>query len=148
MERASSGDVMDHRTERWDDRAEQRWNAIAQAVATVGEHLAAGEWTTDNHAPEVGVVELNDATLSLSATEFHIVRTWFSDADAEAVRVDPWWEPIENGRHRLCSTLPLFGELLVPVQGGELHYANAETANAIGSLGLKPRDRISRSSTP
>lgn len=122
--------MVDRRAERWVDRAEQRWDAIARAVAAVGGHLAAGDWTTDDHAPEIGVVELSDTTLS--ATELHIVRSWFSDA--EAVRVDPWWEPIENGRHRLWSTLPLFGELLVPIQGGELHYANPETAAVIGSL--------------
>jgi hypothetical protein len=124
-------DITDGRLPRWADTAQQRWDHIAAAVADVGDRLANQGWVVDPDFPDNGNVTLALAT-PLQPTELHIVRAWFSGA--EAVRVDPWWEPIENGRHRLWATLPHFGDRLIPIKGSAVQYANPDDAAAIGSV--------------
>jgi hypothetical protein len=117
------------RQPRWPDTAEQRWDHIAAVVADVGDQLAHRAWTVDPDFPQYGQVVLSLAT-PLRPTELKIVKTWFSIA--EAVCVDPWWESVVNGRHRLWGTLPHYGNRLVPVKGSAVGYANASDAEAIG----------------
>jgi|GEM_PF-3515886 len=123
-------DVADRlRQPRWPDTAEQRWDQIAVAVADVGDQLANQAWTVDPDFPDYGEVTVALAR-PLEPTELKIVSTWFSLA--EAVSVDPWWDSIVNGRHRLWGTLPHFGNRLVPVKGSAIGYANPSDAEAIG----------------
>ncbi|MDO5865207.1 MULTISPECIES: hypothetical protein [Paenarthrobacter] len=105
-------DVDDGRR-RWPDRDEQRWDLIAQAVTQVSQALAAGEWEKDEDQGSHGLVRI-DAE-ELTGTEKKIVQKWFSMD--EPVRMDPWFEPIQNGRHRLWSTLDFFGSDPVPIKG-------------------------------
>ncbi|MCS6576457.1 hypothetical protein NYS52_18165 [Curtobacterium flaccumfaciens pv. flaccumfaciens] len=114
---------------RWPDTMQQRWDYIAAAVADIGDELAQHAWTVNPMFPDNGDVTLT-LPVALAPTEVKIVRAWFSNA--EAVRVDPWWEQIENGRHRLWGTLPHFGARLIPVKGSAIGYANPLDAAAIG----------------
>ena len=108
----------------------QRWKRIAAAVAAVGDALAAGAWTTEPGNIMYGDVHLSEYPGDLTRTEQKIISAWFSYA--EAVRVDPWWDQLENGRHRLWRTLPFFNDALVPIRGSALGYANAGDAAEIG----------------
>lgn len=115
---------------RWHDRRQQRWPPIAAAVVSVSESLAAGEWHADEDLGpgERGAVNVELGSLTL--TEKAIVQSWFSLS--EEVCVDPWFEPLVNGRHRLWATLDYFGESLVPIAGDALGYANPESVAALG----------------
>lgn len=66
----------------------------------------------------------------LTETEQRIVKSWFSAA--EAVRLDPWFDSITNGRHRLWNTLDHFADRLVPVAGDALGYATPPDIQALG----------------
>ena len=67
----------------------------------------------------------------LTSTEQKIVRKWFS-VD-EPVRMDPWCEPLQNGRHRLWSTLDFFGNEPVPIKGDAIGYANPADTGVLGA---------------
>jgi hypothetical protein len=120
-------DVEDQR-QRWDDRDHQRWDLVAQAVMQVSRALAAGEWEWHEDESNHGLVRI-DAE-ELTGTEKKIVRKWFS-AD-EPVRMDPWFEPLQNGRYRLRSTLDFFGSEPVPIKGDVVGYANPLDAEVLG----------------
>ncbi|MFC7849389.1 hypothetical protein ACFUTU_13035 [Arthrobacter sp. NPDC057388] len=121
-------DVDDGRR-RWPDRDEQRWNLVAQAVTQVSQALAAGQWEPDEDNSGHSLVRI-DAE-ELSNTEKNIVRKWFS-VD-EPVGMDPWFEPLQNGRHRLWSTLDFFGSEPVPIKGDAIGYANPADAEVLGA---------------
>jgi hypothetical protein len=115
--------------QRWDDRDEQRWNLVAQAVIQVSRALAAGRWEPDEEDDGAhGLVRI-DAE-ELSSTEKKIVQRWFGGA--EPVRMDPWFEPLQNGRHRLWSTLNFFGSEPVPIKGDALGYATPADTEVLG----------------
>ncbi|WP_314192007.1 hypothetical protein [uncultured Arthrobacter sp.] len=120
-------DVDDGR-QRWDDRDEQRWNLIARAVTQVSQALATGGWEQEEDQGSHGLVRIDAG--GLTDTEKKIVRKWFS-AD-ESVRMDPWFEPLQNGRHRLWSTLDFFGSEPVPIKGDALGYANPADTEVLG----------------
>ncbi|MUU73401.1 hypothetical protein [Pseudarthrobacter sp. GA104] len=46
--------------------------------------------------------------------------------------MDPWFEPLQNGRHRLWSTLDFFGSELVPIKGDALGYATPLNTQELG----------------
>ncbi|WP_233206030.1 hypothetical protein [Cryobacterium sp. N19] len=121
---------MDDGSPRWADRDAQRWGRIAAVVAAVGDALASRAWTPQAGSEIFGDVEVPGYPGDLTQTEQKIVGEWFNYA--EAVRVDPWWDQLENGRHRLWRTLPFFGDALVPICGSALGYANAADAIAMG----------------
>lgn len=121
-------DVDDGR-QRWDDRDEQRWNLIAQAVIQVSQALASAEWESDDDDIDHGWVRIDAG--DLTKTEKKIVQKWFSAA--EPVRMDPWFEPLQNGRHRLWSTLDFFGSEPVPIKGDAIGYANPADAEVLGN---------------
>lgn len=122
-------DREDRREPRWSDTAQQHWGLIADAVATIGDELAAGRWTTDEDDNTYYGTVTVAVSKPLTKTERHIVNSWFSAA--EAVCVDPWFEPITNGRHRLWSTLAHIGDRLVPVAGDALGYATPADTQVI-----------------
>lgn len=113
---------------RWPDRDEQRWDLIAQAVSQVSQALAAGNWEPDEDDNGHGLVRID--TGNLTSTEQNIVQKWFS-LD-EPVRMDPWFEPLQNGRHRLWSTLDFFGNELIPIKSDALGYATPENTEVMG----------------
>ncbi|ERI36452.1 hypothetical protein M707_16260 [Arthrobacter sp. AK-YN10] len=121
-------DVDDGR-QRWDDRDEQRWNLVARAVTQVSQALAAGGWEQEEDQGSHGLVRID--VEGLTTTEKKIVRKWFSSD--EPVRMDPWFEPLQNGRHRLWSTLDFFGSEPVPIKGDAVGYANPADAEALGA---------------
>lgn len=123
-------DVVDRCEPRWDDNADQRWNLIAQAVADVGDELAARRWTAhpSEAFPDWGITTIADPGL-LTETEQHIVRSWFS----ETVMFDPWvTEFIVNGRHRLWCTRKHFGRRLIPIKSEALVYTTPENREVLG----------------
>lgn len=123
-------DVEDGR-QRHADRDEHRWDSIASVVAQVGEALASGAWTTDDESGACGFVTIDECPGDLTLTEKKIVGSWFRCS--EAVEVDPWFDQLFNGRHRLWATAQHFGVGLVPICGNELGYANAADMAAAGS---------------
>ncbi|WP_419707972.1 hypothetical protein [Promicromonospora sp. NFX87] len=117
--------------QRHEDRDDQRWDLVATAVASVGAELAAGAWTPlfyEDEPTKDGRVEV-DLPSPLSPTETHIVRSWFNDA--EAVCTDPWDADlgVQNGRHRLWDALRHSSDLLLPIRGTSLRYANPYAAS-------------------
>jgi len=123
-------DQEDHREPRWSDTSEQRWRLIASTVALVGDELAAGRWTIDEDDDTYYGMVAAPVPEPLTQTERHIVTSWFSAG--EAVCVDPWFEPITNGRHRLWNTLTHFGDRLVPVASDALGYATPTNTEVLG----------------
>ncbi|MDK7750802.1 hypothetical protein QP572_10640 [Brevibacterium sp. UMB10442] len=123
-------DQEDHREPRWSDTSEQRWRLIASTVALVGDELAAGRWTIDEDDDTYYGMVVASVPEPLTETERHIVTSWFSAG--EAVCVDPWFEPITNGRHRLWNTLTHFGDRLVPVASDALGYATPTNTEVLG----------------
>lgn len=123
-------DQEDHREPRWSDTSEQRWRLIASTVALVGDELAAGRWTIDEDDDTYYGMMTAPVPEPLTETERHIVTSWFSAG--EAVCVDPWFEPITNGRHRLWNTLTHFGDRLVPVASDALGYATPTNTEVLG----------------
>lgn len=106
---------------KWNDSTQQRWSAIAHAVSAVGHELAAQRWKAGEEGDgDTVTVSIADPQ-PLTATERHIVCSWFSAE--EAIRFDPWSTRILDGRHRLWNTFPYFGNLLVPI----LSYSLADT---------------------
>ncbi len=77
-----------------------------------------------------GFVALEGYPGNLTRTEQGIVVAWFKSS--EAVRFDPWFEPLTNGRHRIWATTPHFGEALIPICGDALGYANPSDAEVLG----------------
>ncbi|WP_123940651.1 MULTISPECIES: hypothetical protein [unclassified Frondihabitans] len=126
----SDPDVDDGRP-RHADRDDQRWDLIAGVVAEVGEALARGAWIPNPDDPRYGDVQVTQYPGVLTPEEQNIVTAWFKHS--EAVRVDPWWDQLVNGRHRLWSTLPFFESALVPVCGDALGYADPINAAELGS---------------
>ncbi|QIM18677.1 hypothetical protein G7066_08745 [Leucobacter coleopterorum] len=124
-------DVED-RKQRHLDRDDQRWARIASAVAQVGEKLATGDWQVESEHPTHGFVALDEYPGELTQTEQDIVSSWFTTA--EAVRFDPWFEPLTNGRHRLWQTMPHFGTGSIPILGDTLGYANPVDTKALGDV--------------
>lgn len=121
-------DVEDGR-QRWDDREQIRWGLVTQAVIKVSQALAASEWERDEEDEGAhGLVRID--TEDLTAQEKKIVQKWFSMD--EPVRMDPWFEPLQNGRHRLWSTLDFFGSEPVPIKGDALGYANPADTEVLG----------------
>lgn len=115
--------------QRWPDRDDQRWDLVAQAVIQVSRALAAGEWEPDEEDGRAyGLIRI-DAD-ELTRTEKKIVRAWFGAA--QPVRVDPWFEPLQDGRHRLWATLEAFGTELVPIKGDAVGYANHLDTEMLG----------------
>lgn len=117
--------------QRWDDRDEQRWDLIAEAVIQVSKALAAGEWEPDDEEDDGRnscLIQIDAG--ELTGTETKIVRRWFGAA--EPVRMDPWFEPLQNGRHRLWATLDFFGSELVPIKGDALGYATPLNTQELG----------------
>ncbi|MBP2411764.1 hypothetical protein JOF48_000563 [Arthrobacter stackebrandtii] len=127
----SDPDIDDGQGPRWQDRDHQRWARIAAVVAQVGEAIAAGEWMVDPEMDGYGLVQVQDDLSDLTKTERHIIKKWFSAS--QAVRFDPWFVPLTDGRHRLWATLPYFGSSLVPICGDALDYATPGNAEALGS---------------
>lgn len=121
----SDPDVDDGRT-RWEDSQEQRWSLIADIVAQVSQALAGDSWTADDDGDAVITVPAPD----LSETEERIVRSWFGAA--MGVTIDPWWDAIVDGRHRLWRVLPLIGGTPVPIRGSALGYANEADIEVLG----------------
>ena len=115
---------------RWRDRDAQRWDLIAATVAAVGDVLASGQWTPQSSSGIYADVGVAAYPGQLTAVERKIVGAWFSAA--EPVRVDPWWDELSNGRHRLWQTLPFFGDSLVPILGDALGYADAANTAQMG----------------
>lgn len=117
-------------TRRWQDRDEQRWDLIAEAVSVVSDALGTRSWTPDEELgfEGQGIVDVN--LTALASTEQEIVQSWFTID--EAVRFDPWFVPLTNGRHRLWSTLQHFGDRLVPIAGDALGYADRANVEALG----------------
>lgn len=112
---------------RYADRNLQRWDLVAAGVADVSAALAAHDWTPDpdvdqSIAPARAVVQIQDH--SLSALEHNILQSWF--AGFNTVSANPWWQPIHAGRRRLWNTLPYLQDVLVPIHGEQLYYANEE----------------------
>lgn len=122
-------DVEDGR-QRHGDRDEQRWDVIALVVAQVGDALASGAWVTDEEFNDHGFVTVEGYPGDLTRTEQKIVAAWFRSS--EAVQVDPWFDQLTNGRHRLWTTARHFGERLVPICGDALGYANAADIEVLG----------------
>ncbi|MFT3861147.1 hypothetical protein [Micropruina sp.] len=116
--------------QRHSDRDDQRWPLIAAVVARVGDALAEGEWTVDPDLEDRGLVEVDGYPGGLTRTEQNIVSAWFRSS--EAVRFDPWFEPLTNGRHRIWATMPHFGAALIPILGDALGYANPVDAEVLG----------------
>lgn len=123
-------DQEDHREPRWRDTYEQRWRLIAYAVVLVGDELAAGRWTIDEDDDTYYGKVTALVPKPLTETEQRIVNSWFSYS--EAVCIDPWFEDIYNGRHRLWNTLTHFGDLLVPVASNALRYATPTDTEVLG----------------
>lgn len=121
---------VDDGSPRWSDRNDQHWDRIAAVIAAAGNALASGSWTPHGGGSTYADVDVEGYPDALTQTEQKIVLAWFNYA--EAVRVDPWWNQLENGRHRLWRTLPYFGDALVPICGSALGYANAPTAAELG----------------
>jgi hypothetical protein len=116
--------------QRHDDRDDQRWDLVAATVSSVGAQLAAGAWTPLSYEGEPtndGRVEV-DLPTALTAIETDIVHSWFNDA--EAVCTDPWDTDlgVQNGRHRLWGVLGHANDLLMPIRGTSLRYANSYAA--------------------
>ncbi|QIM17595.1 hypothetical protein G7066_00685 [Leucobacter coleopterorum] len=128
---SSDPDVDDGGRSRWDDRDQQRWILIAEVVADVGDALANGGWETDDENDLYGFVNIDRDSSSLTATELKIISSWFRHA--EAVRVDPWFDSLTNGRHRLWATLPHFAERQVPICSDALSYANPSDAEVLSA---------------
>lgn len=124
-------DQRDRCAPRWNDASEERWSLITDTVAAVGDELAAGRWTIDEDDDTYYGTVAVPVPEPLTETERHIVISWFSAA--EAVRVDPWFESITNGRHRLWNTRAHFGDRLVPVAGDALGYATPSDTPALGN---------------
>ena len=120
---------VDDGSPRHPDVEAQRWERVAVVVAAVGDAVAAGAWTPEA-GTTYGIVKVAGYPGDLTATEQRIVEAWFSYG--EPVRVDPWWDQLENGRHRLWRTLPFFGDDLVPICGSALGYADPANAAAMG----------------
>lgn len=121
--------------QRHDDRDEQRWDLVAAVVASVGDQLAAGVWAPqfwEGESTKEGRVEV-DASEDLTPTEVEIVRSWFRDW--EVVCTDPWdaYLGVQNGRHRLWGVLCHGEDLLLPVRGTSLMYANPDDAGEYDS---------------
>lgn len=115
--------------QRWDDRDQIHWDLVAQAVIQVSHTHAAGGWEHDEEDDGAhGLVRINAE--GLTAQEKKIVQKWFSMD--EPVRMDPWFEPLQNGRHRLWSTLDFFGSEPVPIKGDALGYANPADTEVLG----------------
>lgn len=117
--------------QRHDDRDDQRWDLVATTVSSVGARLAAGAWTPLSYEGEPtcdGRIEV-DLPSALTATETDIVCSWFNDA--EAVCTGPWDTDlgVQNGRQRLWGVLGHSRDLLMPVRGTSLRYANPYTAS-------------------
>lgn len=129
---SSDPDLDDGRV-RWDDRDQHQWPTIAAAVAAVGDYLAAGAWTPhtydEDEVPDHGTVTIPTPD-RLTATEREIVEAWFSHG--ESVMVDPLWEPLMNGRHRLWATMPHFNGALVPITSEALQYTDPRSIQALG----------------
>lgn len=116
--------------QRHDDRDEQRWDLIADAVVAVGDALAAGAWTPllwEGGATCAARIEVSSPP-QMTDTEIHIVRSWFKDT--QAVCSDPWnsYRGVQNGRHRLWGVLPHARTRPVPVRGTSLMFANPDDA--------------------
>lgn len=97
----------------------------------VSHALAAGEWEPDdedNDGRSHCLIRIDAG--GLTDTETKIVRRWFGSA--EPVRMDPWFEPLQNGRHRLWSTLDFFGNELIPIKGDALGYATPLNTEVLG----------------
>ncbi len=97
----------------------------------MGNALAAGAWQGDESGDtsSAGMISATGLT-RLTETERHIVHAWFSGG--EAVQVDPWWDTITNGRHRLWLTRQYFHGQPVPIRGDALGYANPADAQELG----------------
>lgn len=108
-------------TPRHPDENEQRWGLIADAVAAVGDELAAGHWDVDtNHRQCNGWVTI-DVPERLSVPEWRILRSWFSAS--ESVLSEPWLK-LWDGRHRLWNSLPHFNTQPIPVASAELRLSS------------------------
>lgn len=127
---ATDPDVDDGR-QRHEDRDRQNWAAISAVVSEVGDALAAGAWTVEEDSESIGYVVIDGHPNGLSETEQIIITSWFRSYDA--VRVDPWFDQLTNGRHRLWSTIPHFGHKSVPLCGDALGYANADDVPVLGA---------------
>ena len=115
-------DLADGR-QRYADRSQQRWDRIAAVVANVGDALAARAWAADPADPTVGLVKTKAA--HLTDTEHEIATSWFHSS--ELVQVDPWFKPIQGGRHRLWSTFPHFRGRLVPMHASSMAWPDLTT---------------------
>lgn len=126
---------LDDGHQRWPDRDEQRWDRIAKAVGEVSQALTDGAWVADTDEGWEWRATVEIETKDLTQTEHRIVQEWFGRA--QPVRMDPWFSPLSNGRHRLWNAGPHFESTLIPVKGDSIGYANPDDMAALGERGLR-----------